>query len=696
MASGIINLDSTKRTMEGRIEWESSSNGAEKNTSNVTARLQVRRNDGYTTKGTWTGNLQIDNQNQNFSLSSTTVGNDWVTMKEFTIEDKQHNQDGSGNCYIYGKVNGPSGTSMSGQYVEGGEDVTLDTIERYLNITAFEIRNITINTAEVYWQTDEPRSGTYYYLDNGSEIGSATYGESVAEDQKSGTFIIKNLLPNIQYSIKLKCVRADNGLATITENKIFSTYNIATLNSAPSFNIGETPTVTWNNPSGCKLLIYAENIVNGEVESQLSDTVDVTNQSSYTYSLNAELLYSKIPNSNSGIIRYVLCSENDGKKYYSFVDSKYNVINSNPEFNNWTYADVNDTTVALTGDNQKIINGYSNVKTTVTVANKAIAKNYATMVKYRTIIGNLSDEVDYSSSEDVSMQINNVNNTIMNVYAIDSRGNSTSKSISNTFIDYSLIYISSILVERQQGGIGSEVKLTYNGYIWNNNFGKIQNAINSIKYFYRLVGTEEWKEGGTKLSPTLSGNSFSQSVLIQGDLAGKGFNISNAYEIKMIVSDKLTTSKEISAILGQGIPLIAYHKNGVAFGELYNPEVGGPIQVDGKNLIKYLISKTYKTDILLKEGYIISDENIKIDNLDLKLYDKILFWIGSNTEGDSAYIEINREGNPISHSTAFNVFASPDYQAYGFCEINENTAKITLKKLIGWSSITARIIGIFR
>ena len=65
MASGIINLDSTKRTMEGRIEWESSSNGAEKNTSNVTARLQVRRNDGYTTKGTWTGNLQIDNQISN-------------------------------------------------------------------------------------------------------------------------------------------------------------------------------------------------------------------------------------------------------------------------------------------------------------------------------------------------------------------------------------------------------------------------------------------------------------------------------------------------------------------------------------------------------------------------------------------------------------------------------------------------------
>ena len=37
------------------------------------------------------------------------------------------------------------------------------------------------------------------------------------------------------------------------------------------------------------------------------------------------------------------------------------------------------------------------------------------MVKYRTIIGNLSDEVDYSSSEDVSMQINNVNNKKDNI-----------------------------------------------------------------------------------------------------------------------------------------------------------------------------------------------------------------------------------------------------------------------------------------
>ena len=55
MASGTITFSTTREVLEGRINWSSSSNGSSANSSNVWGELQVRRNDGYTTTGTWTG-----------------------------------------------------------------------------------------------------------------------------------------------------------------------------------------------------------------------------------------------------------------------------------------------------------------------------------------------------------------------------------------------------------------------------------------------------------------------------------------------------------------------------------------------------------------------------------------------------------------------------------------------------------------
>lgn len=575
MASGIITLTSTRSTLEGRIVWNSTSNGSEKNTSNVTASLQVRRNDSYSTKGTWTGNLQIDNKNETFSLSSTSVNNDWVTMKEFTVEGKNHNSDGSGNCYIYGKVNGPAGTSMSGYYVEGSENVTLDKIPRYAVIGNFRIVSYTINTAQVGFGTDSAIDAWQWWIKN----VSSTWSDFEAEN------IIHNLTPGTNYSIKMRVKRTDSQLWTETDYINFSTYSKASFTTANSFNIGTNPTVTFENPSSCKIVIYSENIVNGTVESKLTQETDVTGQKSYTFNLNANTLYAKVPNSNSGIIRYNIRSTNDGKDYYTSKDVNYYVTNSNPTFSNWTYADVNSKTLELTEDNQKIINGYSTVKATISAGNKATAKNYASMKKYRLIIGNSKDEANYSTS-DISMQISNASNATMTVYAIDSRGNSTPKTVSSDFINYTNAYIKSIAVERQQSGISSEVKLTYSGYIWNGNFGAKQNSITTVKYYYRQSGTSEWKTGTTELSPTVSGNSFSQSVLIAGDLAGEGFNINNSYEIKMAVSDELTVLKETTpVVLGSGTPLVAYAKNGVAINGFYNNDEIGPFQVNGQMTI---------------------------------------------------------------------------------------------------------------
>lgn len=589
MANGVIWLTSTSSKLEGRIVWESSNNGATANTSTVIASLQVRRNDGYQTKGTWNGFLTVADRTENFSNPSTTVGSDWVTMVRVTRNDFPHADDGTSKCWINGECNGPSGTSLSGAKVSGNDTVTLDKIPRYLNITSFEIKNITINTAQVFWSTDVPRNDTHYYLNNNTTgVGSATYGETVASDQKSGSFYVKGLSPNTQYSIKISCTRTDNGLVTTTGNKTFSTYNIATINQAPNFNIGESPTINWSNPSGCKTVTYAENIVNGKIESQLTGEIDVSGRTSYTYSLNASTLYSKVPNSNSGTIRYVIKSSNDGKDYYNSVDRNYYVTNSNPTFSNFTFKDTNSKTTALTGNNQKFIKGYSSLQATVSTANKAVAKNSATMKNYTLTVGTKnSGEVAYSSSADVNLSVNAIDNNVVFVTAKDSRQNTIAvqKTISNeNYYTYTDLTITKCTLTRSDGGVGTQVTLNYEGAIWNKSFGSVTNAIVSIKYEYKIAGTSRWTTGTTTLTPTVSGSKYSQTILIQGDLAGSGFNDQNSYDFRLTVSDKLST-KQFSLTFGAGTPLVAYHKNGIAINGKYDTTTGGALQVHGTEII---------------------------------------------------------------------------------------------------------------
>lgn len=127
MASGTLSLGKSKQT-EGQLLWTATSNGTSANTSTVTVTLQVRRWDGnYTTTGTWKGSVSIGGISENYSFYSAV--NSWTTVKTLTVT-VNHNNDGSGTCYIYGSISGPAQTTQAGATVSGSTTITLDTIAR--------------------------------------------------------------------------------------------------------------------------------------------------------------------------------------------------------------------------------------------------------------------------------------------------------------------------------------------------------------------------------------------------------------------------------------------------------------------------------------------------------------------------------------------------------------------------------------
>lgn len=573
MASGTIILSSTRNVLEGRINWSSSSNGSNANTSNVWAELQVRRNDGYTTTGTWTGAMNIGGQEKSFSVH-TSVGSSWVTMISFTKSNVPHNDNGTGTCAISGYCNGPSGTSMSGESVSGSQTVTLDTIARYLTFTVHSIRARTINTVSINWATDVPRNYTQYSL-NGQTWTDAT--DVVSSDNKSGYYTVTNLSPNTNYTIKTRCRRTDSGLYTESGTISFTTYDYAKLTSVPNVNIGASQTIKWTNPNNASTSLKLCKTNN----SQIINYGTVTGTSK-TVTPTASTIYALTPNSNTYTARYILTTTQNGKNYTNSRNFTFTVTNSNPTFSNFTYVDSNTKTSALTGNNQYLINAHSSVKATITTANKAVAKNSASMKTYRLSVGNKTKDASYSSSATVNIELTNISSNTITVYAIDSRNNSTSKTISATkYINYSDINIKNIALNRSDGGVGQRVTLTYNGYIWNGNFGAKNNSIKSIKYEYKKSNSSTWITGKTTLNPTLSGNNYSQTIEIQGDLAGEGFSRESAFDFRITVTDELSTATK-TVVMTSGIPLLAYARNGIAVLMPYDDSIDAALQVNGK------------------------------------------------------------------------------------------------------------------
>ncbi len=362
----------------------------------------------------------------------------------------------------------------------------------------------------------------------------------------------------------------------------------------PNVNIGSSHTITWNNPSGASISLKLCKTDN----TSIIDYGTVIGASK-SITPTAAKIYSLTPNSNTYKARYVITTAQNGKSYTNSKDFTFTVVNSNPTFSNFIYQDTNTTITALTGNNQILVKGYSNVKAIISATNKAVSKNSATMKSYKMLIGSKNANVNYSSNADVNMSIPAIDTNVIDIYAEDSRGNSTKVSKTATIKNYNNIKIKSLSATRQNN-IGTITTLKFEGEFWNSNFGSVANAVTSCKYSYKTTSNSNWIEGKTTLTYTISENKITGSLNIQGDKGTDGFDVSNSYDIKLTISDKLSTTTT-TIILGSGNPAIAVYKNNIAIGQKYDTNEGSKLQVNGKinatglgtNLASAIVNKIY-------------------------------------------------------------------------------------------------------
>lgn len=494
------------------------------------------------------------------------------TYSNFTRGDHEL---GSGSMDIYHNSDGSktfninlSGWTWRTTTVTGTTNFTLNNIPRYTSVTQWSVTSKTETSITLTWKTADVCSAIRYGIGN----TSGNYTE-VSVNSNTGSVTIDNLTANTDYTLYFMPKRKDSNLwgdgsantwKTITQK----TYSYPYASVMPNFNIESPVTLTIFNPLSKQCTVTVYDVNNNEIGST---TTNGTSAGQFLDDATSTLrMYSSIPNNPNGT--YTVKVETEEPSSITTTGGLYiaNPTLCSPTFEDFTIADVDEDTRYLTGNNRHQIVNYSDMAAIIYTQDKAVAQKGATMSKYRFIIGNSDPvEIPYSENLEVSEVIDNAPAGIFNVYAIDSRGNSTLVTkVPETVIEYTNILKGNISVSRQDN-VGESVTLTFNGTFWNDTFGDVHNSITNVTYRFKKTTDQNWTTGVTSITPTTSGNNYSFTGGIAGDTAQLGFDAGSSYNIEVTVYDELS-STTFTTTLGSGTPNMAFYQDGVSFGGKYD------------------------------------------------------------------------------------------------------------------------------
>lgn len=573
-----IKLDIQRFAASLTIASSVSSQSVEDNTSLVNITVTIKRTSGSTN---WTHpyerTLTIKCDGQTYTVATELPSNKTsVTYShEFTIS---HNNDGT--KYIEYSASLPKTSSFPALSTSG--NATLPTIPRQPNYSWINASNITETSVRLTAGIDTHGLGiTAGGWDVSTDGGSTwTYYANDVTDKT-----ITGLLPNKQYWYRGYCATAGGG--SNSGWGTFTTYDYPKANAVNDITLRQNTTFTigFYNPFG-KTFSYQ---IISNVDSSVIYTSGDINTTSVTLNMNDVLtpFYETIPNAKEGTY-YVktTCSgivrNSENKKYYIDADT------CKPIMSVVGYEDINNTTLALTNDNQKLVVGYSTIQVTIEDGNKATPQYDATIVGYKIKNGDyLSPIVPDVEGEDVVLTCT-ATSGIIEVYAIDSREQTGIYQIVNTtMVNYTPITKNqSPIAQRTDShgdpnGVGEYVKITLGGTFWNDNFGNVTNSITSITYNYANAKTpSQTTSGTTTITETTSQNNYNVSQLILGDTS-QGFDISNSYIINVTVSDELS-STTFSMTLASGTPDLSWAENGLGIKKKYDDNNSATLQVSGE------------------------------------------------------------------------------------------------------------------
>ena len=436
----------------------------------------------------------------------------------------------SGSTSFYAQLVDTGGYAQASWNVYDTTGTYYLTVDPAYTTVSQSIRETGDNYFYINWTTTDARDYTQYSINNGSWVDA---GDTVASDNKSGYYRVGGLTPNTTYTVKTRCRRADSQLWSETSNISITTLASPYISALSDFNIGSSFSCSIYNPKGRNLTLY---LYANNVADVIVRTTSVNGTFTFVSTENENnSLYNTIPNAKSGKFKIaVVCSDlgstnwsnnSVGEKTY------YTVENDCKPTASLDAVDVNSDTIALTGNNTRIIKYFSNVQATLTASAKKGAS-----VSSKSISCN-----DGQSGSGSPVLFQNVENNVFTGIATDTRGYSASASKTLTLVDYIRLTLNTDIY--RVSPTSSSIVAKFNGNYFNNNFGQVDNTL-TLKYRYKENTSGVWGSWIT-LNPVKSGNRYSNgSTPIS---LGSNFDYQKSYDFEFVAMDKIYDGGEISS-----------------------------------------------------------------------------------------------------------------------------------------------------
>ena len=267
--------------------------------------------------------------------------------------------------------------------------------------------------------------------------------------------------------------------------------------------------------------------------------------------------------------------------------------NSGPSISGFTFADSYSTTIAITDNDQVLIQDYSRLTVT---PGTATARNGASIVSYSAVCSGVTK----SNTTGAALSLGTIGTSgtrDITLTVTDSRGYTASVTQSVTVVPYSKPRVSSVSL-RRTNDIETEMQLVFNGSISPITVdGTQKNSLLYARYRYKLTSASSYNSYTSILgSVTATSSSFSFSNLELCNLDSE-----SSYDFHLQIRDQLNslTSLDLYFVVSQGTPLVALRKKMVGI-NTPSPEtalhVVGDTRIEGTltpNEIDYPFDKPY-------------------------------------------------------------------------------------------------------
>lgn len=450
-------------------------------------------------------------------------------------------------------------TGYQGRYLTFAWSVSSQSIANNTTTISWTLKGA--GTAQSSWY----RSGNFKVVINGSTV----YSSSTRIQLYDGTLVASGnyTIAHDTAGNKTFSASAEAGIYTVAVNcsgsgsfTLPQIARAAQITSAPNFTDIQNPTINYQNSAGNSVTTLQACIsLTGSTDNIEYRDISKTG-TSYTFQLTEaerNVLRAAAPNSNTLSVIFYIKTVISGQTFYETATRTMTIVDADPTMSNPTYQDSNSTTTAITEDNQKIIQKHSSLTIAIPAAT---AQKYATITKYQVTINGVTRE--QAAAGNMSWGVLDVSSNITaTVKAIDSRGNSVTKSMQISVEAWQQPY--AVISCQRENNFYTDTVLN------------VSPTVSSLSGKNSVIIQEQHKKTTESAYSTLVNVPASTDTTIQLD---------NHYDwnLKIIVSDRLA-STTYNITVQKGMPIVYYDRLKSSTGFNCFPE--NPDSVESQGLV---------------------------------------------------------------------------------------------------------------